>query len=64
MLEEPFTMRELRHLHAAVAGVAHLPPDTFRRRMEPQLKDTGRTKERTVGRPAALYLRRRSDPRR
>jgi len=60
LLEEPFTMRELRHLHAAVAGVAHIPPDTFRRRMERQLKDTGRTKERTVGRPAALYLRRRS----
>jgi 8-oxo-dGTP diphosphatase len=64
LLEEPFTMRELRHLHAAVAGVAHLPPDTFRRRMEPQLHDTGRTKERTVGRPAALYLRRPSGPRR
>jgi 8-oxo-dGTP diphosphatase len=60
LLEEPFTMRELRHLHAAVAGIAHLPPDTFRRRMEPKLKDTGRTKERTVGRPASLYLRRRS----
>lgn len=57
LLDEPFTMRELRHLHAAIAGVAHLQPDTFRRRMEPQLVDTHRTREGTVGRPAALYRR-------
>lgn len=54
---EPFTMRELRHVHAAVAGVERLQPDTFRRLMEPQLHDTGTTKEGTVGRPAALYRR-------
>ena len=57
LLEEPFTMRELRHLHAAVGGVDRLQPDTFRRQMEPLLSDTGRTKEGTVGRPAALYRR-------
>jgi 8-oxo-dGTP diphosphatase len=57
LLSEPFTMRELRHLHAAVAGVEHLQPDAFRRLMEPQLEDTGRTREGVVGRPAALYLR-------
>jgi hypothetical protein len=56
-------MRELRHLHASVADVPHLQPDTFRRQMEPQLFDTGRTREGTVGRPAALYRRKaaRSD---
>jgi 8-oxo-dGTP diphosphatase len=61
LLPEPFTMRDLRHLHAAVAGVEHLQPDTFRRRMEPQLQDTGKTREGTVGRPAALYRRRVAD---
>jgi 8-oxo-dGTP diphosphatase len=57
LLDEPFTMRELRHLHAAVADVPRLQPDTFRRQMEPQLLDTGDTREGTVGRPAALYRR-------
>jgi 8-oxo-dGTP diphosphatase len=57
LLTEPFTMRELRHLHAAVAGVDRLLPDAFRRRMESQLHDTGTTTEGSVGRPAALYRR-------
>jgi ADP-ribose pyrophosphatase YjhB (NUDIX family) len=57
LLPSPFTMRQLRHLHAAVAGVEHLQPDAFRRLMEPQLHDTGRTTAGGVGRPAALYLR-------
>lgn len=63
LLDEPFTMRELRYLHAAVADVPRLQPDTFRRQMEPQLLDTGLTKEGTVGRPASLYRRKaaRSD---
>jgi 8-oxo-dGTP diphosphatase len=57
LLPQPFTMRELRHLHAAVAGVEHLKPDSFRRLMEPQLQDTGTTTAGSVGRPAALYRR-------
>ncbi|MGY1640855.1 NrtR DNA-binding winged helix domain-containing protein [Geodermatophilus sp. SYSU D00703] len=59
LLPAPFTMRQLREVHAAVAGVAldELKPDAFRRHMEPQLQDTGRTTERAVGRPAALYRR-------
>src|SRR4051812_14286389 len=60
LLPEPFTMRELRHLHAAVAGVDRLMPDSFRRRMEPHLHDTGTTTEGSVGRPAPLSRRRRS----
>ena len=62
LLDEPFTMRELRHLHAAVADVPRLQPDTFRRQMEPQLLDTGRIKEGTVGRPASLYRRKPARP--
>jgi ADP-ribose pyrophosphatase YjhB (NUDIX family) len=59
LLTEPFTMRELRQLHAAVAGgTEELKPDAFRRLMEPQLRNTGTTTERAVGRPAALYERR------
>lgn len=60
LLPEPFSLRQLRQLHAAVAGVTleKLQPDTFRRRMEPQLVDTGETTRGSVGRPAALFRRR------
>jgi ADP-ribose pyrophosphatase YjhB (NUDIX family) len=61
LLAEPFTMRELRQLHTAVAGEEQeLKPDAFRRFMEPQLENTGTTTERTVGRPATLYRRKSS----
>ena len=56
VLTEPFTLRELRHLHEAVAG-RRLVPDSFRRHMLPHLVDTGRTAEGVVGRPAALFTR-------
>jgi hypothetical protein len=57
LLPQPFTLRQLRSLHPAVAGVdvGELKPDGFRRLMEPRLHDTGRTTERLVGRPTALY---------
>jgi ADP-ribose pyrophosphatase YjhB (NUDIX family) len=57
LLREPFTLRELRHLHETVAGT-RLGPDSFRRRMLPRLEETGRTAEGVVGRPAALFTRR------
>jgi 8-oxo-dGTP diphosphatase len=57
LLREPFTLRELRHLHEAGAGT-RLGPDSFRRRMLPHLEETGRTAEGVVGRPAALFTRR------
>ncbi|MGY1810165.1 NUDIX hydrolase [Blastococcus sp. SYSU D00669] len=59
LLAEPFTMRDLRQMHAAVAGLplGDLQPDTFRRLMEPQLQETGEMTRRTVGRPAMLYRR-------
>lgn len=56
LLREPFTMRELRHLHEAVAG-RRFGPDSFRRHMLPYLTDTGRFAEGVVGRPAALFTR-------
>jgi 8-oxo-dGTP diphosphatase len=59
LLVEPFTLRELRHLHEAVAG-RRLVPDSFRRHMLPHLFDTGRTAEGVVGRPAALFTKQRS----
>jgi len=54
LLAEPFTMRQLRHLHEAVGG-RRLVPDSFRRQMLPYLIDTGRTAEGVVGRPAGLF---------
>jgi ADP-ribose pyrophosphatase YjhB (NUDIX family) len=56
LLPEPFTVRQLRHLHEAIAGV-RLAPDTFRRQMLPHLVDTGRTAEGVVGRPASMFTR-------
>lgn len=54
LLDEPFTMRELRHLHEAVLGEALLP-DTFRRSMLPMLAATGELSRVGRGRPAELY---------
>ncbi|MGV9768312.1 NUDIX hydrolase [Microbacterium sp. NPDC003461] len=54
LVEQPFTMRELRRLHEAVAG-RPLQPDTFRRAMLPGLAATGAVKREGRGRPAELY---------
>ena len=43
LLEEPFTMRQLRALHEAVLG-ARLLPDTFRRSMLPRPPGDGRVR--------------------
>lgn len=62
LLPEPFTLRELQTLHEAIAG-ERLSRDAFRRRMEPQLTDTGELSRGTRGKPARLF-RRTPDPRR
>lgn len=62
LLPETFTLRELRHVHEAVAGVA-LQRDTFRRLMEPQLWATGDRFVAGRGRPAEIFVRRRTSPR-
>lgn len=62
LLPEPFTLRELQTLHEAIAG-ERLPRDAFRRRMEPQLTDTGELSRGARGKPARLF-RRTPDPRR
>ena len=56
LLEEPFTLRDLRDVHEAVAGKT-LMRDTFRRFMEPQLTGTGRMSDGTRGRPSRLWVR-------
>lgn len=57
LLDEPFTVRELRHLHEAVLGEP-LQKDTFRRAMLPRLVVTRSTESGSVGRPARRYRRR------
>ncbi len=56
LLPEPFTLKELRDLHEAVAGRT-LMRDTFRRQMEPQLAGTGQMSDGTRGRPSRLWRR-------
>ena len=56
LLDEPFTLRELRSLHEVVAGET-LMRDTFRRFMEPQLEGTGKMSDGTRGRPSRLWVR-------
>tara|TARA_R110002051_G_scaffold291646_1_gene355719 strand:+ start:357 stop:992 length:636 start_codon:yes stop_codon:yes gene_type:complete len=55
LLEHPFTLRQLQHLHETVAGEP-LMRDTFRRAMEPQLRATGEVAAGTVGKPARLFV--------
>lgn len=57
LLDEPFTIRSLREVHEAVLG-RRLQPDTFRRRVLPQLDEAGGVRRGSVGKPASLYSRR------
>lgn len=57
LLGERFTLRELRTVHEAVAGVA-LQRDTFRRAMEAGLTGTGESVTPGRGRPAEVFARR------
>lgn len=58
LLDDEFTMRELRLAHEAVAGQS-LQRDWFRRTMEPQLVPTGTVAGGTRGgRPAELFRQR------
>lgn len=57
LLDEPFTIAALRALHEAVAGDL-IQPDTFRRRVLPQVLSTGAVQRGGVGKPAALFQRR------
>ncbi len=53
LLDEPFTLRDLRELHEAVAG-ATLMRDTFRRFMEPKLAGDGADVRRDAGEAVAV----------
>lgn len=57
LLDDEFTMLELRLAHEAIAG-RPLQRDRFRRTMEPQLVPTGEMAAGTRGRPAELFRRR------
>jgi ADP-ribose pyrophosphatase YjhB (NUDIX family) len=59
LLEAPFTLRDLQALHESVAGRA-IPRDAFRRAMEGQLIETGRSRRGIVGKPARLFTLGRS----
>ncbi|GAB3316402.1 NUDIX domain-containing protein [Geodermatophilus aquaeductus] len=54
LLLEPFTLRDLRRLHEAVAG-ERLQPDVFRRHVKDHLVSTGEMTRGSVGRPAELF---------
>jgi len=56
LLSQPFTLRQLRHIHEAVLGIPLLP-DTFRRSMLAGLIATGDYYIEGRGRPAELYHR-------
>lgn len=56
LLEEPFTLKDLRELHEEVAGLS-LMRDTFRRFMEQKLAETGQMSDGTRGRPSRLWVR-------
>lgn len=56
LLDEPFTLKDLRELHEAVAGQP-LMRDTFRRFMEPKLAGTGQMSDGARGRPSRLWRR-------
>ncbi len=57
LLDDQFTVLELRLAHEAIAG-RPLQRDRFRRTMEPQLFPTGEMAAGTRGRPAELFRRR------
>jgi ADP-ribose pyrophosphatase YjhB (NUDIX family) len=54
LLPEPFTLRDLRRLHEAVAG-ERLQPDVFRRHVKDNLVSSGEMTRGSVGRPAELF---------
>ena len=56
LLDDEFTLRELRRAHEAVAGES-LQRDWSRRAMEPRLEPTGEVATGDRGRPAELFRR-------
>lgn len=59
LLGAEFTLYQLRKLHEAVLGGRETPAkDTFRRRMEGLVVETGRVSSGSVGKPARLFRRR------
>ncbi|KAA0115065.1 NrtR DNA-binding winged helix domain-containing protein [Mycolicibacterium sp. P9-22] len=57
LLDDEFTLRDLRLAHETIAGEP-LQRDTFRRAVEPHLEPTGQRLAIGWGRPAELFRRR------
>lgn len=60
--DDAFTLFELERLHRAIDPERGESKDTFRRLMEPQLRETGRTEKGTVGKPARLFAHPKRKP--
>lgn len=56
LLDDTFTLYQLRKIHEAIMG-QEMDKDLFRRRMEPKLAATGELSSGTVGKPAQLFKR-------
>jgi len=56
ILEDEFTLSQLREVHEAIQDT-EIAPDTFRREMLPNLKATGHRAEGSVGKPPMMYRR-------
>lgn len=56
LLDEPFTLAQLRTLHTRILGEEPMR-DTFRRYMEPRLAGTDEMTDGTRGRPSRLWRR-------
>ncbi len=57
---DTFTLSDLAAVHLAVLGEEHWKVDTFRRKMQRNLRETDERTSGGPGRPAALYRRSRS----
>jgi len=55
--DAPFTLLKLERLHRAIDPERSESKDTFRRLMEPQLRDMRKLERGTVGKPARLFVR-------
>ena len=56
ILDDEFTLTQLREVHEAIQDV-EIAPDTFRREMLPNLTATGHRVEGSVGKPPMMYRR-------
>ena len=61
LLNGPFSLRELEILHRRIDPDGTPPKDTFRRRMQEYLEETGELSSGSLGKPARLFNHRRKN---